>query len=312
MASIRAIIRGMYRGFWSFCFPENNRREQLRQIEYANKKDRLEWYAYHSTQMGISSHSIAPEPIIVSLTTHGKRIRTVHLTIESLLQQTLPPNKILLYLGDAEFSNASQLPIVLQRMINRGLEVRFVPDQRSYTKLLPALQEFPNSSIITVDDDLLYPYDLVERLVNAHNATPTAICCLASLTMKFIGASQLADFKEFCYEIPSYQDKISPYFLPEGFAGVLYPPHSLSHTVFDSELFLHLSPTADDLWFRSMSLLKGTPVLRIHNSFDLWHDLYRNEAVQDIALSHENVDANGNDRQLRALFDHFNLYQFFR
>lgn len=311
MASISAVLRGVYRGVWRFCFPENSRRAQLRQIEYVNKKERLEWSAYHSTQIGVSSEQIAPESIIVSLTTHGKRIHTVHLTIESLLQQSLPPNRILLYLGDAEFSDVEQLPLVLQRMINRGLEVRFVPDQRSYTKLLPALRDYPDCSIITVDDDLLYPYDLVERLVKAHCATPAAICCLASLTMKFKGPKQLADFHEFSYEIPSFQDEISPYFLPEGFAGVLYPPHSLPETVFDSLLFFELSPSADDLWFRAMSLLNETPVLRIHNSFDLWQDLYRIESVQDIALSKENVDLGGNDIQLKALFDHFDLYRYF-
>lgn len=312
MTSMVDIIRGLRQGLWNFCFPENQRAEQKRQWEYIVKKERLEWSAYHATEMGTTSATIAPEPIVVSLTTHGKRIHTVHLAIESILQQSVKPNRIVLYLGAEEFSDVLQLPAILRRQMERGLEVRFVRDQKSYTKLLPALREFPESNIITVDDDLLYPYDMLEGLINAHNEHPDCICCHASLTITFRSASELNDFSSFSYEIPSYQDCMSPYFLPEGYAGVIYPPHSLHPSVFDEELFMQLSPTADDLWFKAMSLLKATPILRLHNPFHLFHELYLIDAVQDIGLRRENVILHRNDAQLRSLFDHFNLYSFYQ
>lgn len=296
---------------WNFCFPDNLHLEQKRQMEYAIKKERMEWSAYHSIECGTTSDSIAAEPIIVSLTTHGKRIHTVHLAIESILQQSVKPNKIVLYLSNEEFFDVSRLPVVIRRQMERGLEIRFVRDQRSYTKLLPALKEYPDCSIVTVDDDLLYPYDMLEGLVKAHRGHPECICCHTSLTITFRSSVELNDFSSFCYEIPSFEDTVSSYFMPEGFAGVLYPPHSLDDRVFDEEMFMHLSPTADDLWFKVMSLIKGTPILRLHNPFHLFHELYLIESVQDMGLRQENVVRNRNDMQLRALFDHFNLYQYF-
>lgn len=311
MASIMSILAGLRKGMWNFCFPENQCAEQKRQWEYIVKKERLEWSAYHATEMGTTSATIAPEPIVVSLTTHGKRIHTVHLAIESILQQSVKPNRIVLYLGAEEFSDVLQLPAILRRQMERGLEVRFVRDQKSYTKLLPALREFPESNIITVDDDLLYPYDMLEGLIKSHCEHPDCICCHASLSITFRSASELNDFSSFSYEVPSFLDSVSPSYLPEGFAGVLYPPHSLDDRVFDEPLFMCLSPTADDLWFKAMSLLKGTPILRLHNPFHLFHELYLIDAVQDMGLKQDNVNRHRNDSQLRSLFDHFDLYRYF-
>ena len=311
MISFRSLCHSLRTFLWYLRFPDAYRKKCQRQKEYKELKERLQKSALHSTQYGVTEVPVSDKPIVVSLTTHGKRIDTVYITIESLLLQTLRPNHIILYIGEEEYQSIDQLPSVLQKQTERGLTIRFVKDQRSYTKLLPALKEYPEACIITVDDDLLYPPYLVEQLVKAHQSHPEAICCRASLTLSFTPDHQLQPFSTFCYEIPSYEDSISNSYLPEGFNGVLYPPHSLPEEVFNKDLFMRLSPTADDLWFKAMSLLSGLPILRLHNSTDLWYDIYRDESVQDIALSIENVDRGGNDIQLKALFDHYNLYRFF-
>lgn len=305
------MLKALRTFLWYLRFPDAYRKKCQRQREYVDLKDRLRRSALHSTQPGVTEEQTSDKPIVVSLTTHGKRIDTVYLTIETLLQQTLRPNHLILYIGEEEFQAIDQLPSVLQEQTERGLTIRFVRDQRSYTKLLPALRDYPDACIITVDDDLLYPDYLVEQLVKAHQSHPDAICCRTALTISFTSDHQLQPFSTFSYEIPSYEDSISNRYLPEGFNGVLYPPHSLPEEVFNEAAFMRLSPTADDLWFKAMSLLCGTPILRLHNSIDLWHDIYREESVQDIALSKKNVDRGGNDVQLKALFDHYNLYQFF-
>lgn len=311
MSSMRTAIHSLRVFLWYLRFPDEYRKKRQRQQEYMALKDRLRRSALHSTQSGVTEELVSDKPIVVSLTTHGKRIDTVYLTIESLLQQTLCPNHLVLYIGEEEFHSINQLPFVLQKQVERGLSIRFVKDQRSYTKLLPALRDYPDACIITVDDDLLYPDYLVEQLVKAHQSHPDAICCRTALTISFSTDHQLLPFSTFSYEIPSYEDSISNRYLPEGFNGVLYPPHSLPEEVFNEAVFMSLSPTADDLWFKTMSLLSKTPILRLHNAIDLWHDIYREESVQDIALSKENVDGGGNDVQLKALFDHYNLYRFF-
>lgn len=55
--------------------------------------------------------------------------------------------------------------------------------------------------------------------------------------------------------------KKSKNFLILGVGGVLYPPNSVHHDIFNIENIKNLSLTADDIWLTAMLLKKGTPVL---------------------------------------------------
>ena len=47
-----------------------------------------------------------------------------------------------------------------------------------------------------------------------------------------------------------------------GVGGVLYPPHSLHELTLRQDLFINLTPLADDIWLNAMARLNGTPVVR--------------------------------------------------
>ena len=60
--------------------------------------------------------------VIVSLTSYPPRIKTVHLTIESLLMQTQRVKKILLWLSPEEFPNKEDdLPSELLNLLETAL-----------------------------------------------------------------------------------------------------------------------------------------------------------------------------------------------
>jgi hypothetical protein len=61
--------------------------------------------------------------IIVSLTSFPPRIAKIHITINSLLAQTVKADKIVLYLNKDEFKNW-KIPEELQKCIDNGLEIR--------------------------------------------------------------------------------------------------------------------------------------------------------------------------------------------
>ncbi len=108
------------------------------------------------------------EHTIVSLTSWPPRIHTVFLTIESILRQSHKPHKVLLYLSEAEFPTR-ELPETLKLQQARGLEVRWVKENlKSFKKLLYALREFPESNIITVDDDRFYNKELIKKMLLTH------------------------------------------------------------------------------------------------------------------------------------------------
>ena len=61
---------------------------------------------------GVADLPLLDEPLVVSLTTFGQRIFDVHLVVESIMQQTVLPNRIILWLDETEF-NESSLPLSL-------------------------------------------------------------------------------------------------------------------------------------------------------------------------------------------------------
>lgn len=312
MSKIAQIIKGFYAGVWRFCFPEHEKQSRRHQMEYVVRKERLEWSAYHSIEQGTTSSNVSDKSVVISLKSYGKRILTVHRIIECLFQQSVKVNKIVLYIGDNEYQSIDQLPIVLQKQASRGLDIRFVRDQLSYTKLLPALKEFPDATIITVDDDIYYPVNMVERLLQAHKKYPTSICSLVNRTLSFSSSGEIGEYNQFPFLTVSAEDEQSNKIIPEGFGGVLYPPHSFTDEVFNEEVFMRLAPTADDLWFKAMSLLSQTPVVKVHSFFDFLDEFIPDEDVQDIALNNQNqLEGDLNNQQLKALFDHYNLYQFY-
>jgi glycosyltransferase involved in cell wall biosynthesis len=91
--------------------------------------------------------------LVVSLTTIPSRLNIVHHTIESIFSQSLLPGRLVLWISDETHAIPSQL-LAQER---RGLEIRKIRDVGPLTKLIYALREFPGQTIVTVDDDIVYP-----------------------------------------------------------------------------------------------------------------------------------------------------------
>lgn len=96
--------------------------------------------------MGVSNTQYTSHDIIVSLSTYGKRIWDVYLAIESVMQQTYKPNRIILNL-DYLFKDVV-LPITIQRQQKRGLEINYCEDIKSFKKLIPTAIKYPDAAII--------------------------------------------------------------------------------------------------------------------------------------------------------------------
>ncbi len=240
------------------------------------------------------------QPIIVSLTSYPKRFTLVHLTIESLLHQTVKPDKIILWLSEEE-SSLSTLPQALKSLQKRGLTIRYVKDNyKSYKKLIYAIDEFPNAILITCDDDVIYEKDTIESLYATYQNNPD--CIIANRCTELVKENNIlkpyASLDLATSSTPSFN------LLPTGVGGVLYPPGSLHNDTTNSLLFMQLAPSADDIWFKAMSLLKKRKVVLAQRKKDAAQHI-RNS--QNDSLWRINVATGENDRQLHNVFKHYNL-----
>ena len=170
---------------------KDNMVELDRKISTQIHINRYKEWALTSTDTGVCSEYYCEFPIIVSLSTYGKRLQEVYLAIESMMHQTLKPNKIVLALSE-EFKGSWKIPELVNRQTKRGLEILFCEDVRSFTKLLPTLKKYPQSIIVTIDDDIIYPIDFLEYLVKAYLNDPTHIYCYYGYTMS-VDKSKLPD-----------------------------------------------------------------------------------------------------------------------
>lgn len=267
--------------------------------------ERLRQSVLHSKESGVSSETYFPDrQLIVSLTTYGKRLFEVYLAIESIMQQTCKPNRIILWIGE-ELQN-ERVPHTLLLQQERGLEIKYCRDIRSYTKLVPALREFPDDVIVTIDDDVIYHYDMLEEMLRTSLRSPDSIVCNRYHKMTLWPDGTLRPYME--WEIECKSDEASVLCFPTGVGGVLYPPKSLADEVLNEDVFMKLCPYADDVWFKAMALLKGTscqPVCQqIHRT--MYIDIPCNRST----LLDYNVIAGGNDKAIGAVFSHYRLIPF--
>ena len=217
-----------------------------------------------SKERGVSDEKLCGEEVVVSLTTHGDRIHTVHLAIESIMQQTVLPNRIVLWLSEEEFRGKT-LPVALRRQLDRGLEIAFCEDLRSYTKLIPSLKRFPGACIVTVDDDLAYSPDLLEKLILGHTGHPSDICAARVHRIVLDSKGRPVPYVDWdlCVEDGPEEDSLAFF---TGGGGVLFPPGCFPEEVFNRDVFLEICGSADDVWFNAMRLLSGVKVTKVFSA----------------------------------------------
>jgi len=280
----------------------------VKQLKFDRQRRLLERNLSRSASMGVSEKRYCDHDIIVSLTTYGKRIHTVHLAIESIMNQTMKANRIILWL-DFSFKN-KPLPRTLQLQQKRGLEIRFCKDIKSYKKLIPTLCEFPDDAIITVDDDMIYEIDLLEHLIMAYQLERSYIYCCRHHRMLLDANKKLLSYNLWKHEDPTVNEGNVMNF-PTGGEGILYPPHSLDEEVFNESVFMNICPYADDVWFKAMALKKGTLSKKVRTHDPSGNDSLENLEVQDVGLKRINTEGEClNDMQIAAVFRRYSLYKY--
>ncbi len=234
-----------------------------------------------------------PHPIIVSLTSYPPRFPTAHLTIKTLLSQSIRPDKVILWLYEPDLAH---LPECIKQLQGKRFEVRTVNrDLRSYKKIAPAVKAFSESYIVTADDDIYYNYDWLAELIKHHDSSEKCLTGHRGHKITYDNFGSINKYVDWRCCIGGLQ-KGRDVFLTSG-GGILFPPHSLPAVFLDENTFMKHCGTADDIWIHFTARMNGYTFKKIPSHFRefSWG------GSQSVSLNEINVGSSINDRSIEQL-----------
>lgn len=234
----------------------------------------------------------ASHGVVISVTSHGPRLKHAHIALESLARGNVPA-PIVLWLDREDYE--APWPPALQRLVNRGLQVRCSDGAYGpHTKYWPMFHQ-ATGPVVTADDDIIYPEWFLERLLVAGQLRPDCVVAHRAHETS-IRNGQLAPYRKWT---PVTTTDASARHFATGVSGVLYPPSFIAYALAHGANFMAAAPRADDVWLHLLALRSGHKVRQVS-------DTPRNFAVvpasQTHALSVRNTLFGGNDAQIARVY----------
>lgn len=232
---------------------------------------------------------------VVSLTTFGSRLGSVHLAIESIGAGTVLPSRLILWLDDKPlFDNR---PAAVRRLESRGLEVLLSENYGPHTKYYPYVQSHGDfkTALVTADDDVLYSSWWLEGLANAFKLDPSFLNCYRAHVMSFEGKHlrPYTTWGECRSNQPSFRH------FATGVSGCIYPPELLQALKAAGSVFRDQCPRADDVWLNAIAMRNGFRVRQV-GPRPLRFPLIA--GTQGSGLWNSNVIGSQNDSQIEATY----------
>jgi hypothetical protein len=205
-----------------------------------------------------AKHAFDNRRVIVSLSTVPDRINKLRPTIRSFLKQTRPPDEIVLAIP--EFSVREQRPYVVPKYISRLPRVRILRCREDWgpaTKFIAAVRDElaaarPNTLIMVVDDDRVYPRDALETYLHYSEQLPDAALCFRGAAMpstldwddaKMIRASELRQPR--------------PVAVITGCGSYLIQPRFFNESLWDYSVAPQVAFHIDDIWISGWLSRRG-------------------------------------------------------
>ena len=246
-----------------------------------------------------------PYRLIVSLTSFPERIPFVSLTVKSIMNQTIKPDSIILWLAETEFPGREKdLPEELLCLVDLGLQISFCEENIGpHKKYYYTMREHPESIVVTVDDDVEYPSYLIEDLIRSYLSYPFAVSATFAHLISFDSEGNIKPYSQW---IQKYDNGGRPSLalMGVGIGGILYPPHCMDYELFNLESIKELCLYADDLWLKIMQVAQKTPVVVAGR-----HRGFKNiEGTQVKALYHANLREDRNTEYLKLILSKYNYF----
>jgi hypothetical protein len=209
-------------------------------------------------QILANSEPLHGRRVIASLTTLPDRIANLEPTIRSLLEQTRPPDEIVLAIP--QFSIRQKVTYIIPSYLERIPQVRILRSEKDWgpaSKFIPTIQEEMAAGrgqtlIMVVDDDRIYPRDALEIFLHYHKQLPDAALC-------FRGALIPRNLVWFLPEIfrASQIREVKQIAVITGTASYLIQPRFFDSALWDYSNAPESAFYVDDIWISAQLERRG-------------------------------------------------------
>ena len=226
---------------------------------------RLYNYSTNLTQYFEFIYKCYNPKIIVSLTSYKYRLNTLDKVIDSIIEGSLIPDKIILTLYFKDFYLISKE--INEYLVKKNIELIIVNiDIRPHKKYFFSMQKYPYDIIINIDDDIIYEKSTVESLYYNYLKFPYSISARRVNLIKYNKKTKIAlNYKNW---IKDYTLLKKPSFdlLATGVGGILYPPNILK--IHYSLIYeLNNCITSDDLFLKHRENLFKIKTVWVPNNY---------------------------------------------
>lgn len=235
------------------------------------------------------------EKTIVSLTSHGIRLKYVAKTIYSILRQCKLKVVLTLYKDDLK-----NITPELKKLIDSGYVelIKSDVDLGPHLKYYWAMKQHKDYNVITIDDDCLYSDDFISSLLDYHKKYPDAVISRRAHLMTFTdGKLDPYNFWKKCIKHSDDHRHI----LATGVGGILYPANVLD---IDSVVVEELKKCffADDIYLKVLENRRNIKIVIIPTIENHPKEQVQQE-IKSIALHKQNVGNSRNDKYIKEFLD---------
>lgn len=241
--------------------------------------------------------------IPIYFTSYGINIKKLTPVIRSLKDQTYAARDINLVVS---YKDSLQYKKELGKLEKEGVILHVTKDFKSHKKYIVAVlnNDYP---FITVDDDIIYPSDLVENFYIKNKKYPKDVLTnQARVMMKSNGFfDKYSNFQR----VNSIQDLVEEdvtELLQIGAYGVFYPQGALFADVKNIDKAISLTETGDDIWLKIQSKVNGVKVRLARNYYVPFAcDILKRR--KESPLNKKNIAGGKNDEMLNNVLKEYGI-----
>lgn len=232
---------------------------------------------------------------IVSLTSYGIRLQKINKTLNSLLNQSIKPYKIVLTIYKGDILNITNETKDLLNSSDIFDLIICDIDIAPHKKYFYSMQKYKNYAVITVDDDVEYTNDLCESLYNSYKKHPNDVSARRVHLIKRDKDGNPIPYNKWkndCRDITGNKDLFAT-----GVGGIIYPPNAFNlsdNNIYDIKRCLY----ADDIYLKYLENKNNMIVYWVKNDKPHGNPINDDE-IKSVALMNKNVLKNRNDEYIK-------------